>query len=89
MEVWAWIVAYIVGFSLLQLLVYRYVRDEEASVEGSSAPGVESYSAPVDKPERAPAVRSDGGEGTHCPQCGTFNEGDTFRYCRECVSPLR
>lgn len=89
MEVWTWIVAYIVGFSLLQLLVYRYVRDREASVERTSPRGAETYSAPVDQTERAPAVRSDGGEGKHCPECGTFNESDSYRYCRECVSPLR
>jgi len=87
MEVWTWIVAYIVGFSLLQLLVYRYVRDREAS--GTAPSGAETYSAPLDQTERAPAVRSDGGEGTHCPQCGAFNEGDSYQYCCECVSPLR
>ena len=88
MEVWTWIVAYIVGFSLLQLLVYRYVRDRDG-VERTSPSGAETYSAPLDQTERPPAVRSDGGEGTHCPQCGAFNEGESYRFCRECVSRLR
>jgi hypothetical protein len=87
MEVWTWIVAYIVGFSLLQLLVYRYVRDREAS--GTAPRGAETYSAPLDQTERAPGARSEGDEGTHCPQCGAFNEGNSYQYCRACVSPLR
>ena len=88
MAVWAWILAYVVGFSLLQLLVYRYVRDSDPSVEGPSVG--DQYLTTADRPERG------GGQGEHddasvyCQHCGARNElGAPFRYCRECTAPLR
>ncbi|MFB6165117.1 MAG: hypothetical protein ABEJ31_08150 [Haloarculaceae archaeon] len=91
MEVWTWIVAYVVGFSLLQLLVYRYFRDSDASVEGPPHGPGERYSPAVDGLERdAPRGREATGDGRYCPHCGATNEPDaSFRYCRECASPLR
>ncbi|WP_336000996.1 DUF7577 domain-containing protein [Halorientalis halophila] len=90
MEVWTWIVAYIVGFSLLQLLVYRYFRDSEPSAEGASG-SREQYAAAADGLERDASSRRAGDEdGTVCQHCGTFNEHEaTYRYCKHCVSPLR
>lgn len=90
MEVWTWILAYIVGFSLLQLLVYRYFRNQEASVEQASPRSVERYAAPVEQLEHEPLARPDGGDGVHCQRCGAYNQHEsTYRYCRKCVSPLR
>ena len=94
MEVWTWILAYVVGFSLLQLLVYRYVRDSEPSVEGP-APG-EGYTPAPDRVDDSPVREADDSDpGTddptvRCPRCGTRNaEIGTVRYCRACVAPLR
>ncbi|RXK50115.1 DUF7577 domain-containing protein [Halorientalis pallida] len=91
MEVWTWIVAYIVGFSLLQLLVYRYFRDSEPSVDGASTGSGEQYSAATDGLERdQTSRRTRDDDGTVCQHCGTFNEHEaTYRYCKHCVSPLR
>jgi len=88
MEVWTWIVAYVVGFSLLQLLVYRYFRDR-GSVEGDSAGTADGYGVGVDAGEAA-NPRDSTGDGVHCQQCGAHNESRSqYRYCRECAAPLR
>lgn len=36
MNLWGWVVAYVVGFSLLQILIYRYLRGRGDT--GTSAP---------------------------------------------------
>lgn len=91
MEVWAWILAYVVGFSLLQLLVYRYFRDSEPSVEGAQPESGERYSAAVDHLEHDQSgqqVADD--DGVYCQHCGAFNRTEaTFRYCKRCVTPLQ
>lgn len=90
MEVWTWIVAYVVGFSLLQLLVYRYFRDGDASVEGPSAGSGDRYPAAADGLDRAASREEPTGDGVRCRHCGAVNEGEaSFRYCRECVTPLQ
>lgn len=90
MAVWEWIIAYIAGFTLLQFLVYRYLR-------GSDRGLVERMRGNPDPEHTAPvAIEPPGsdtpqwGETTRpCPHCGTPNEGDaTFTYCRRCVRPM-
>jgi hypothetical protein len=89
MEVWTWIIAYIVGFSLLQLLVYRYFRDSEPSVEGPSPGSGERY-ASGDRLERDQSGRTATDDGVYCQHCGTYNEQTaTYRYCKQCVAPIR
>ena len=89
MEVWTWIVAYIVGFSLLQLLVYRYFRDSEPSVEQPSPGAGERYAA-GDRLKRDQTGGTATEDGLYCQHCGAFNEqAATYRYCKQCVSPLR
>ena len=92
MEALGWLVAYVVGFGLVQLLLYRYIQRDDASPD--TAPG------PVDRSarrsmERASA-RSDEGDahgtenGVPCPHCGTVNEREQmFAYCEQCVRPLQ
>jgi hypothetical protein len=101
MEVWTWVVAYIVGFSLLQLLVYRYFRDRDPSVERSSPPkegssGIEGLErdrerSPNPEPTPDAPMQADADtDGIRCQHCGTYNEkAAKFRYCRECVTPLK
>jgi hypothetical protein len=88
MEVWTWIVAYIVGFSLLQLLVYRYFRDSEPSIEHPS-PEAGEYAA-GDRLERDDGRPRSDEDGAYCQHCGAFNEQvTTYRYCKQCVAPMR
>lgn len=37
MDLWGWVVAYVVGFSLLQVLIYRYLRDRGNTGTGGSS----------------------------------------------------
>jgi len=88
MEIWTWIVAYVVGFSLLQLLVYRYFRDSEPSVEQPS-PGSGERSAAGDRLERD-ATGATPADGVRCQHCGTHNEQSAmYRYCKQCAAPIR
>jgi hypothetical protein len=88
MEVWAWIVAYIVGFSLLQLLVFRYFRNSETAVEQPSPGSGEGYAA-GDHLEQGGSSEATPTDGVHCQQCGAYNEQvTTYRYCKQCASPL-
>lgn len=50
MDLWGWVIAYVVGFSLLQVLVYRYLRGRETagSVERSSEGSIEHTAPPRD-----------------------------------------
>ncbi|PSP84791.1 hypothetical protein BRC83_04965 [Halobacteriales archaeon QS_1_68_17] len=87
METWVWIAAYVVGFALLQVLVYRYVRDDEPAVEveGATSPGERARPPATDRGDRQ---RTADGEGVRCRNCGATNE-QLYRYCRECVTPLQ
>lgn len=98
MEPWGWILVYLVGFTLFQLLLVRYF-SEDRSLGGVSIGSNEA--SPPQSGERGQAVgeppRSFGHEddherdsGVHCPQCGAFNADEqTYTYCRKCVAQLR
>lgn len=92
METLGWLVAYVVGFALVQLLLYRYIQRDDASPDAT--PGA------VDRPARRSIEQStrrpeDGGgdadnEGLRCRHCGTVNDYDQpYTYCEECVQPLQ
>jgi len=92
METLGWLVAYVVGFALVQLLLYRYIQRDDASPD--AAPG--SVDQTARRSMEQPAARPDDGdgdadhEGVRCRHCGTVNDyGQQFAYCRECVQPLR
>lgn len=83
MSILVWLIAYIVGFGLLQLLLYRYFQREDPS-PGTTPSPVEGSSAV--------AVGSTNGEptGIHCRECGTHNESNSmYVYCQSCASRLR
>lgn len=97
MNVWGWIVLYVVLFSVLQLLIYRYLRsDDDAPLLRSTPPGADqSVSDDVrndyvldELAEDEPTTdASDSTDVRHCPHCGTTN-GSGYTYCRECIEPL-
>lgn len=86
MEIWAWLGAYLVGFALLQLFLYRYFiggsTASEPSTE-STTPQFEGPSAPVERPQTSDE------DIVACEECGTPNRLDpAFTFCKSCGSRL-
>ena len=87
MGVWGWIVLYVLLFSLVQLLIYRYLRsDEDAPLFRSTPPNRESISI-EDVRDFEDRQRSDDPSVVVCPRCGAENDTG-YTYCRNCVSPM-
>jgi ribosomal protein L40E len=87
MSVWGWIVLYVLLFSLLQLLIYRYLRsDEDAPLFRSTPPNRET-AAIEEVREFEDRRHSDDPSVVVCPRCGTENETG-YTYCRDCISPM-
>ena len=89
MNVWGWIVLYVVLFAGLQLLIYRFLRSDEDSPLLQSTPSSPERRTPDDIRKESvleefnesdPSVRQ-------CQHCGTEN-GVEYTFCRECVEPL-
>ncbi|MFC7141356.1 hypothetical protein ACFQMA_16145 [Halosimplex aquaticum] len=101
MEPWGWIVVYLVGFTLFQLLLVRYFSDDrslggvslesnEASPPQSGDPGrsVGDPNRPLGGEESEEG--DEGEDGVHCPHCGAPNADEpTYTYCRKCLAQLR
>ena len=91
MNVWGWILLYVVVFSVLQLLIYRYLRsDDDAPLLRSAPRGAEQTPGEDVRKERVLEEHStsDADPDTHrCPHCGTKNDAQ-YTYCRNCVEPL-
>ena len=86
METWAWLLAYVVGFGLLQLVLYHHFRRKDATPESAvnTADGGGNQSIEAASTEKATD------QGFQCQHCGAHNAHfSTVRYCRECVNPLR
>ena len=84
MEVWAWLLAYVVGFGLLQLVLYRYFSRERGTLDGATPGGSDGVRRAV--PER---VDGDHDGVRPCHHCGASNAADpVYTYCRECATPL-
>ncbi|MFC7018279.1 MULTISPECIES: DUF7577 domain-containing protein [Haloarcula] len=77
MQPLGWLLVSLVGFGLLQVLLYRHFGRREptpGSSRGASVTG--------DTPASGPPV-------VECRHCGSHNEAHrTVRYCRTCVEPL-
>lgn len=100
MELWGWLVGYVVLFALFHLLLYYfYARrgddgpPQPSFVDGNGtgaryAPQSDGGSRSREDPDidRDPEVE---GETMRCPHCGTVNERDpVYTYCWNCVSSL-
>lgn len=81
MELAAWVILFLVGLALLQVLAYHVIRDR---FDTSPATGRSGKSGPLFAPrtEEQPA-----GDRCQCPACGTSNER-RYTFCRACVSRL-
>ncbi|QPV61360.1 hypothetical protein I7X12_11325 [Halosimplex litoreum] len=97
MEPWGWILVYLAGFTLLQLLLVRYF-SEDRSLGGVSLESNEA--SPPQSGERGRSVgegdarshegADEGGDGVRCHQCGTENADEgAYTYCHECLAQLR
>ncbi len=87
MDPWVWLAAYLVGFTLLQLLLYRRFRQNvpqrETTPGGGETPAVRA-------PTGSESDESDGADTAVCPHCGTPNESAaTYRFCQACCQPLQ
>jgi hypothetical protein len=102
MEAWAWLAVYLVGFALLQLVLYRYFRkrrsgDQPAGPDGRHGARADAgrdsqYNPASERADPGGDGRrsGDGADGVHCGHCGALNEdGSTYTYCRQCARPLR
>jgi hypothetical protein len=88
MEMWALLIAYLLGFALLQLYLYRYFIGGESTTNSSTestTPQVEGGAGTVETGERP----DDEGAYVTCGQCGAHNEGSSvFTYCKQCGARL-
>jgi hypothetical protein len=101
MEVWAWLTVYLVGFALLQLVLYRYFRQGGSGEQPAGSPNNHGMGAdagrdpwvdsPREQADHAPdSTPGDASGGVRCKHCGAVNESEaTFTYCRECAQPLQ
>jgi len=82
MEAWVWLIAYVAGFGLLQVVLYRRFKQRTATAtEGSNErpPAGGRRLAPTEETEAVP-----------CQHCGTVNEvHPAVRYCRTCTESIR
>lgn len=88
MDVWGWVVLYVLLFALLQFLLYRYLRDEEHTPM-QSAPASFDPTGLEDRIDDVPDDAQLDGDNDHskCAHCGAVN-GTGYTYCRNCVNPL-
>ncbi len=89
MEVWGWLVAYVVGFGLVQLLLYRYFQRDDPSPDATPGSTDQSGHRAVERSPHPPED-DEGIDGVQCPHCGAVNERDEmFTYCGACARSLR
>jgi len=84
---WLWVLLYVVGFVLLQVLLYRYLQRNETGFDGATpvdGDGEADRSA-VRAAPTPDAAESD--DRFRCPNCVTPNDR-TFTYCRNCTTRL-
>jgi hypothetical protein len=91
MEAWAWLAAYLIGFALLQLVLYRYFQRGESTHDATHdgearEPGYKRLEGAATSSN----VDTGDDETVVCQECGTVNARDgMFSYCHECAQPLR
>ena len=82
MQMWVWLTAYVAGFGLLQVLLYRHFSQR--------TPTIQSTEGQVDRSGGGPAVVTEATETVPCQHCGAVNEVHPMvRYCRTCAESIR
>jgi NADH pyrophosphatase NudC (nudix superfamily) len=91
MEMWAWLAAYVLGFVLLQVYLYRYFVTGNSTTESVTpdSPGEQGV-RPVEGTARRTEPPDGDEEYLRCESCGAYNENhQMFRFCGECGTELR
>jgi hypothetical protein len=103
MQIWVWLGAYLAGFVLLQLYLYRqFISGSESSTTAGvskrtaldtqreqDTPGALGYGDSEGSSDTAPPGNLTTEEAIRCDDCGAYNEGDQmFVYCRDCGAEL-
>jgi hypothetical protein len=93
MDPWAWILVYLVGFTLFQLLLFRYFSDGRAfdgvSLGSGETAGTQSLEHAGTTAEMTQRTDAEAEDGVRCPHCGAHNEDDTtYTYCSNCLTQL-
>jgi len=87
MEAWVWLTAYVAGFGLLQLLLYRHFRQRRTATPERGDHHVGGRTTPTGDTDATPTNDAD---TAACQHCGTVNERHSMvRYCRSCAESLR
>ncbi|WP_158055483.1 DUF7577 domain-containing protein [Halorussus halophilus] len=89
MSVWGLIVLYVLAFSLLQLLLYRYLRSDDDRALFRSTPPSSDLSAMDDLNdfELEDRSASTNPETIVCPRCDEENETG-YTYCWNCAEAM-
>jgi len=91
MERWVWLMAYPVGFALMQLYLYRYryfVQDNSRT-EGTAVESSTDGSATLREQVTSETSRSPDDDRARCAVRGAVNRNEpVYTYCRECEESL-
>jgi hypothetical protein len=89
METWAWLVAYVIGFALLQVYLYLYfIRGRSTRAESSAEASPRSVPDGAAGTVEAPEGIADS-DAVSCANCGAYNENDPmFSFCKNCGERL-
>ncbi len=82
MQPWVWLTAYVLGFGLLQVLLYRHFSGQTTSPQPTDGRATRA--------DGGRRVTSDTAETIACEHCGAVNESHRMiRYCGNCAESLR
>ncbi|GEM_PF-1093367 len=98
METWLIVAAYVLGFILLQIILYQYfIRGSGSgttetaraeSTDGATSAGHDGSPSAVG-PSGKPVNSDSDEELISCSECGAYNrQSQMFVYCRECGEKL-
>lgn len=79
MQPWVWLTPYIIGFGLLQVLLYRQFSERRSSpTDGQVTQG-----------DGGRTIESSTAEAVTCKHCGAVNEVNRMiRFCRVCTESV-
>lgn len=82
MQPWMWLTAYVLGFGLLQVILYRHFSKQ--------TPAPESAERHLARADGGQQVTTDAADTISCGHCGAINESHSMiRYCGACAESLQ